>query len=88
MKRRYLYGNDKADVTPANGVKGVLIRDIDGEMIFRVYHGKTEFTDYEIRHDDLVVSIVKDELAAFYAVSGRCILDHSPEVLGLKEVNY
>lgn len=53
-------------------------------MIFRVYRDSHEFTDYEIRHDELAVTIDPDELATFYRIDGRDALDHSPEVLGLK----
>ncbi|MEX2281204.1 MAG: hypothetical protein WEE89_01825 [Gemmatimonadota bacterium] len=42
--------------------------------------------DYDIRHDDLPVTIDADALAAFYTVGERTILDHSPEVLGLREI--
>ncbi len=81
---RYLYGGRPAEVLSATGVKGVLIRTLDGVMMFRVYHDRGRFTDYEIRHDDLAVTIDADALAAFYKVEGRDVLDHSPEVLGLK----
>jgi len=85
---KYLYGMMPAEVKPADGVKGVLIRTHDGTIMFRVYHNNERFTDYEIRHDDLSVTIDKDELAAFYKACPRAggdgdqhILDHSPEVL-------
>lgn len=80
----YLYGGRPAEAQPAAGVKGVLIRTLDGVMMFRVYHDRERFTDYEIRHDDLSVTIDADALAAFYRIGDRDILDHSPEVLGLK----
>lgn len=77
-------GGDEAE--SAAGVKGVLIRALDGAMMFRVYHDRDRFTDYEIRHDDLSVTIDNDELATFYKVGEEKILDHSPEVLGLKQI--
>jgi hypothetical protein len=80
----YLYGGKAAEVTPAEGVRGILIRLFNGNFAFRVYTGDGEFTDYDIRHDDLSVTIDADALAAFYRVDGRDILDHSPQVLGLK----
>ncbi|MGQ0592583.1 MAG: hypothetical protein ACT4QB_08025 [Gammaproteobacteria bacterium] len=83
----FLYGQLPAEVQPAAGVRGVLIRTADGEMVFRVYDGPERFTDYEIRHDDLSVTIDADELAAFYTVEERNILDHSPQVLGLRKVH-
>ena len=84
MNDKYLYGETPAAVTSAAGVKGVIIRTLDGALMFRVYHDTKRFTDYEIRHDDLSVTIDADALAAFYKVGERCILDHSPQVLGLK----
>jgi len=80
------FGEVPAEVKPAAGAKGVIIRTLDGVMVFRVYHDREHFTDYGIKHDDLSVTIDADELAAFYKVGERYILDHSPQVLGLKEV--
>lgn len=57
---------------------------LDGALVFRVYYDRERFTDYEIRHDDLSVTIDTDALASFYKVGERDILDHSPQVLGLK----
>ncbi len=93
MKHKYLYGGQPAEIKPAAGVKGTIIRALDGAMMFRVYHDHERFTDYELRHDDLSVTIDKDELAAFYKACPRAggdgehhILDHSPRVLGLKKI--
>ena len=86
MNDEYLYGQVPAEVRSAAGVKGVLIRTLDGALVFRVYHDREHFTDYEIRHDDLSVTIDTDALASFYKVGERDILDHSPQVLGLKKV--
>jgi hypothetical protein len=86
MCPEYLYGEQPAETEPAAGVKGILIRDLNGEITFRVYHDDGQFTDYEIRHDDLGVTIDENELASFYKVDGHNILDHSPEVLGLEKL--
>ena len=86
MNDKYLYGEQPAEVESAAGAKGVLIRTLDGAVTFRVYHNRERFTDYEIRHDDLSVTIDADALAAFYKVGERDILDHSPQVLGLKKI--
>jgi hypothetical protein len=86
MSEKYLYGGRPAEAQPAAGVKGVLIRTLDGVMMFRVYHDRERFTDYEIRHDDLAVTIDADALAAFYKVGERDILDHAPQVLGLRKI--
>ncbi len=64
----------------------MIIRTFDGSFMFRVYRDPEHFTDYEIRHDDLSVTIDADALAAFYKIGERNILDHSPPVLGLKKI--
>jgi hypothetical protein len=86
MTDRFLYGKLRAEVRSAAGAKGVLIRTLDHRMVFRIYDKNEHFTDYEIRHDDLSVTIDADALAAFYKIGEHHILDHSPEVLGLKKV--
>ena len=86
MNDKYLYGGVPAEVKPAAGAKGIIIRTLDGALAFRVYHDGGHFTDYQIRHDDLSVTIDVDALASFYKVGERDILDHSPQVLGLKKV--
>lgn len=83
---RFLYGGLPAEVRPAAGVTGVLLRGAGDPMIFRVRTGEG-FTDYEIRHDDLRVTIDADELASFYKIGERHILDHSPQVLGLRKID-
>lgn len=82
---KYMYGGVAAEVESAAGVKGVLIRAHDC-MTFRIYHDNERFTDYEIRHDDLSITIDKDALAAFYKIGEDYILYHSPEVLGLTKI--
>ena len=82
---QYLYGGKPAEIRPAAGERGMIIRALDGAMMFRVYYDNEHFTDYEIRHDDLSVTIDEGALATFYKVGEREILDHSPEVLGLRK---
>ena len=86
MSKKYLYGNVPVEVDSAAGAQGMIIRSFDGTFTFRVYRDPERFTDYEIRHDDLSVTIDADALAAFYKVGKRNILDHSPTVLGLKKI--
>lgn len=66
---------------------GVLCKGIDGHFFFRVYGHDHSFEDFEIAHDDLGVRIEADGLAAFYRIGEDRVLDHSPSVLGLKEVD-
>ncbi len=82
---QYLYGGKPAEIRSAAGQKGMIIRALDGNMMFRVCYGNGRFTDYEIRHDDLSVTINEGALASFYKVGDREILGHSPEVLGLSK---
>lgn len=73
----------------ANGVTGHLLYTGD-TYVFRVYHplwpyidAKDNFTDYDLLHNDLVVTI-RDEDAYFYTNSFIPYLDHSPETLGIE----
>ena len=68
-------------IKPANGTTGHLIRN-GYEMWCRVYDGTT-FTDYDLTHSDLCVTI-RDEDSAFYSEPKSDRLDHSPETLGIK----
>lgn len=86
MSHKYKYGGLPAEAESAAGVKGVIIRTLHGVWMFRVYRDPGNFTDYELRHDDLNVTIDEDALAVFYKVGKRDILDHSPEVLGLEKI--
>jgi len=78
------YGRSSATVSSAAGVTGFLLKRMDGSFFFRVYGSSGDFSDYDIRHDDLEVTISPDALASFYQIDNRLLLDHSPEVLGLE----
>jgi len=86
MAEKYKYAGKVSTATPASGKNGILIRSL-GTFFFRVYHADYTFTDYEIRHDDLSVTIDQDSLAAFYTDGQHHVLDHAPEVLGLEPVD-
>ncbi len=86
MNDKYRYGDKSATVTDAASVSGVLIKSFDGDFTFRVYHQDGEFTDYDLHHDDLAVTIAADALASFYSFGESQVLDHSPAVLGLEKV--
>lgn len=77
------YGDSLVQVQPAGGVEGILCRTDGGEYFFRVYKPDGSFRDYDLRHDDLRVTIAPDEMASFYEVGQEGVLDHSPEALGL-----
>ena len=84
---KYIYGNKVSDVIDASDVSGVLIKLGSGEFEFRVYHDDKSFTDYQINHDDLPITINSNSLSSFYSSGEHKALDHSPEVFGLKEVD-
>jgi hypothetical protein len=85
MAGKYTYAGKVSAAVSASGKNGVLIRSLR-TCFFRVYDDDHTFTDYEIRHDDLSVTIDQDSLAAFYTDGKRHVLDHAPEVLGLEPI--
>jgi hypothetical protein len=78
------YGRSAAAVSSAAGVTGFLLKRADGSFFFRIYRTGGDFADYDIRHDDLEVTISPNALASFYQIGDQRLLDHSPEVLGLE----
>jgi hypothetical protein len=66
-------------------VAGMLIRKIGGGVVFRVYNPDKSFVDYDFVHDDLPIVISKNSFSAFYSFDDKNVLDHSPQVLGLKK---
>ena len=68
----------------ADGVEGHLIYTAMGKYMFRVYTDEGEFTDYDLHHSDLCVTI-DDTDAYFYRDNNRDILDHAPMTLGLTD---
>ena len=67
----------------AEGVEGQLIYTGAGVYVFRVYTDNYEFTDYDLLHCDLSITIT-DKDATFYSDDRGNRLDHAPETLGLK----
>jgi hypothetical protein len=68
---------------PANGVSGCLLQPFtEGPVIFRVYNEDKTFTDYDLWHSDLFVTI-NDTDAYFYKTNKYQCLDHAPSTLGL-----
>ncbi|HED33072.1 MAG TPA: hypothetical protein ENJ08_02490 [Gammaproteobacteria bacterium] len=85
MTSKYIYAGKPSDVKSASGVSGMLLRSFNGRYFFRVQHNEHDFTDYELMHDDLYITIDKDELASFYTCGDSHSLDHSPQVLRLRK---
>ena len=70
----------KTKEIPAKGQKAFLIRTLDGLMIRQYSSDKKTFTDYEIAHYDLQITI-DDDFASFYQGKHNYI-DYSSEVFG------
>jgi len=70
-------------LTNANGVSGVLL-PIGETWVFRVYHENGEFTDYDIFHSDLSITINDGDAFFYERRDGQPYLDHSPETLGIR----
>ena len=68
-------------VKQANGITGCLLRVGWVTWVFRVYNEDKTFTDYDLHHSDLNITIA-DEDAYFYTSKDKNILDHSPKTLG------
>jgi len=80
---RFETGRSSATVTAAAGTKGILCKSaIGGGYFFRVENADGGFTDYELQHDELEITISPNALASFYETGEDRVLDHSPEVLG------
>ena len=82
MNHAAILQEDDMTITPANGITGHLLRS-GYDVVFRVYDGTT-FTDYDLTHSDLCVTIT-DPDAAFYSEPRSDRLDHSPATLGIKD---
>jgi hypothetical protein len=82
MNHAAILQEDDMTITPANGITGHLLRS-GYDVVFRVYDGTT-FTDYDLTHSDLCVTIT-DEDAAFYSEPRSDRLDHSPATLGITD---
>ena len=82
MNHAAIIEEDIMTITPANGVTGHLLRT-GHDVIFRVYSENHQFTDYDLTHSDLCVTIT-DEDAAFYSELKSDRLNHSPQTLGIK----
>ena len=67
----------------ADGVEGHLIYTAMGKYMFRVYTDEGEFTDYDLHHSDLCVTIT-DKDATFYSDAFSNRLDHSLATLGVE----
>ena len=82
---KFKYGKKVATAQSANGVRGFIL-SFNDDLCFRVYSkDKRTFTDYDLSHNDLEVTIT-DASASFYSFGKErgAVLDYGPGVLGLK----
>ena len=73
-------------IKSADGIHGCLIYvHWLNKTVFRVYSATDagKFTDYELMHSDLFVTIECPDAAFYETVDGRLVLDHAPDTLGL-----
>ena len=70
-------------ILDANGATGHLLRVDYDEWVFRVYTVDGKFTDYDLAHSDLCITIT-DPDATFYSDQQGDRLDHSPQTLGIE----
>lgn len=71
---------------PAKGMKGIILLTFNNKYVFRVYKEDHTFTDYDIRHCDLDVTIDSDDATFYEFEDGTNALDHSYEVLGISHL--
>ena len=77
-----LQNGQKAEVSSACGMEGLLCATVDGQYFFRAQSIPTTCHDYAIKHSDMAIKIVDSE-AFIYKVGDECFIDHAPETLGL-----
>lgn len=65
----------------AKNVKGTLITETDGEIVFRVYRN-FDFVDYKILASDVDIVILDDFVTLEVTGDEEGELDYSDEVLG------
>lgn len=70
--------------TRAIGQRGFLIRGIDDEIWFRVYHPDKSFTDYEITHHDCEIVIIDPSAALIHNDAGE-FLDYTAESMEISK---
>jgi hypothetical protein len=70
-------------IGPVKNLKGILIRGIGMESFFRVYNEDHTFTDYEIHHYDLDVTIHDEGAFIYEREDGTRYIDYCPETYGI-----
>ncbi len=89
MKKYKTRSGKIVEVRSADGVEGCLL-NVEGfiganDVTFRIYNEDKSFTDYPIRHADPKIKFI-DSGIYFYSDGRNTWLDHSPDALGLEEI--
>ena len=71
----------KEYIKSAKGLRGVLCRASFGNMFLRVTNEDNTYTDYDIFHYDMNITIDDDD-AHIYKDEDGYYIDYSPETLG------
>ena len=66
-------------IRSAEGTKGFLLYIMNNVYVFRVYNEDHTFTDYDLLHSDLEVTINGDDATFYEFEDGTNALDHSYE---------
>lgn len=75
---------------PTKGIKGFiysLFRKETGNYFFRIYHSQGQFTDYDIRAEEIEVELSGEWLSLYESENGENYLDWSSKVLGRPNKN-
>ena len=72
-------------IRSAEGTKGFLLYIMNNVYVFREYNEDHTFTDYDLLHSDLEVTINGDDATFYEFEDGRNILDHSYEMSNIDE---
>jgi hypothetical protein len=64
---------------PAKGTKGIILYTFNNQYVFRVYKEDYTFTDYDIHHCDLDVTIDCEDAVLYEYEDGTACIDHSFE---------
>ncbi len=71
--------------SPAKGVKGFIIRDDTGDVVFRQYNeDKSAFVDYDLAAESVEIIIDDPGASLFKYAEGINMLDFSSKVMGRK----
>lgn len=72
-------------IKSAKGVRGHLLWS-GNDYFFRVYDkdDRSRFTDYDLVHSDLEITIEEEDSCLYEHEDGENTLDHSPETLGIE----